>query len=718
MSTQDTTHPPVTKTVWFRYLRKTVAVIFLLLAAGALSGGIYLHYREKPVPKNWVTPKEWQIVPNARTLVVVVQGYRGREGGMNDVLCAVKDARKDADVILMTYSSDPFSNADCFSISKEIRDEVNRRHEEKTYEKIEFVGYSMGALLARKAYVYGCGQLQDVPPSTTTDASGKFPQEWTRNVKRFVLLAGMNRGWSLRKPPSAAGIGSLTKMWCGKWIATSTRTGSLILQTENGSPFVSNLRMQWLNVMKSPPQPAGTGSKPVDERKILRPTVVQLLGDTDDLVDKDDSRDVNVSGKRFVWVQLNQTNHQNIVDLGDKCTPVSRLDAEGKIKRARRDLFLRSFGDDDEIRVLKRMSPGVPEAEDYDVTEGVIVLHGIRDLGQWTSDFVTPLQEKFIAKKEKEKADDKKQRIVLEETLRTLDERLRQDSDPALLKEKEEAEADLAILKRKVRTPKLLVYRPSYGYFPMGSFLVWQERQKNVRWFMDELTELMAKYPNMETIHFVGHSNGTYVLASALTKYKALKVDKVIFAGSVVRQDYFANVGSSLEGRVGGIRNYVGSSDWVVGIFPHFFESGLTSWINPDIGAAGYYGFEKPAEMPEENWKKFMLQTKFVTGQHSAALDDYAAKQSMIHYLMEEDRENLEGQSRSCRELFLEKCVNHCWMIWAGIIALLTLIGYILVKSALFLNKWLAGGRWRRSRVRCVTLACYGLLILALLQTY
>src|ERR1700730_14380523 len=35
----------------------------------------------------------------------------------------------------------------------------------------------------------------------------------------------------------------------------------------------------------------------------------------------------------------------------------------------------------------------------------------------------------------------------------------------------------------------------SYGYFPMIDFLLRRERQKNVRWFMDEYTERMAKYP-------------------------------------------------------------------------------------------------------------------------------------------------------------------------------------------------------------------------------
>src|SRR5262249_32435560 len=136
---------------------------------------------------------------------------------------------------------------------------------------------------------------------------------------------------------------------------------------------------------------------------------------------------------------------------------------------------------------LKQLSSKLPDTEDRDVKVAVIVLHGIRDMDEWTSAFQTPLQDAF---------------------------RL---SRPG--------------------TDKLHVHRASYDFFGMLPFLLWADRQANVRWFMDQFTEIKAAYPNLETVHFIGHSNGTYVLASALEKYKTLNVGRIVFAGSVVRRD-------------------------------------------------------------------------------------------------------------------------------------------------------------------------------------
>jgi len=45
---------------------------------------------------------------------------------------------------------------------------------------------------------------------------------------------------------------------------------------------------------------------------------------------------------------------------------------------------------------LIRASPAMPEAEDTNVVEAVLLLHGIRDLGEWTSEFEDALQERFM----------------------------------------------------------------------------------------------------------------------------------------------------------------------------------------------------------------------------------------------------------------------------------------------------------------------------------
>ena len=56
---------------------------------------------------------------------------------------------------------------------------------------------------------------------------------------------------------------------------------------------------------------------------------------------------------------------------------------------------------------------------------------------------------------------------------------------------------------------------------------------------MDQYTQNLAKYPNSDgRISYIGHSNGTYILASALDRYPSLRVNQIVFAGSVVRTDY------------------------------------------------------------------------------------------------------------------------------------------------------------------------------------
>ena len=54
---------------------------------------------------------------------------------------------------------------------------------------------------------------------------------------------------------------------------------------------------------------------------------------------------------------------------------------------------------------------------------------------------------------------------------------------------------------------------------------------------MDKYAEAKALFPNAE-FSYVGHSNGTYLLARALTDYTCCSFKYVVFAGSVVRTDY------------------------------------------------------------------------------------------------------------------------------------------------------------------------------------
>ena len=113
-----------------------------------------------------------------------------------------------------------------------------------------------------------------------------------------------------------------------------------------------------------------------------------------------------------------------------------------------------------------------------------------------------------------------------------------------------------------------------------------------MKWFMDEYTETLARYPHATDIAFVGHSNGTYLLAEALRMYDSMRVNRVVFGGSVVPKDY-AWCCTPAQRAVERVRNYVASDDAVVALFPRFFELPVIRRVlGNNIGSAGFNGFD------------------------------------------------------------------------------------------------------------------------------
>lgn len=190
-----------------------------------------------------------------------------------------------------------------------------------------------------------------------------------------------------------------------------------------------------------------------------------------------------------------------------------------------------------------------------DVAHVVFVMHGIRDYGNWTQRLAP----------------------VIYETAKRMSANVR-------------------------------VVSSGYGYFPIARFMLQPERQKNVRWFMDQYTEALAKYPQA-AMSFVGHSNGTYLLASALARYPACAFERAVFAGSVVNRNFpwSKHIG---ENRLTAIQNFVASADLVVAIFPAIFERLRKS--KSDLGSAGHTGFAE-RDPP-------VYEVTYMRGGHGAAV--------------------------------------------------------------------------------------------------
>jgi hypothetical protein len=178
--------------------------------------------------------------------------------------------------------------------------------------------------------------------------------------------------------------------------------------------------------------------------------------------------------------------------------------------------------------------------------------------------------------------------------------------------------ADEIALAARTANVRLAVEPPKYGWFPMAPFLLQPDRQRKVRWFMDQYTDAISRYPNAREIDFIGHSHGTYLLGSALTRYRTITIRNAYLAGSVLPQRFPWE--QFVPGRVHAVRNVVASRDWVVGIFPRLLEqvaewSGVESVTGAlDLGAAGFRGFQRLAGGAVRN-------IKFAEGGHGVGVD-------------------------------------------------------------------------------------------------
>lgn len=539
---------------WVRVTTVTGVTVIVLLLTLMIAGRIIFRPRLPGDPgaftETKVQPGTQPAIDGQRHLVVVFHGLAGRPlDGVRDV---IRETFPTADVMMPHYSNSFLSNEDPLDIVQmflgAIDDAVDRGH----YDRITLVGYSMGALIARKLVLClhtGCARDYD-------HRIGE--RAWASRIDRLVLLAGMNRGWATHcekvvAVQQAHGVGydndcrarrmSWLQWTLAEWsqrFGPTFGVGRMILAVERGQPFVANLRLGWLDLQRG-------------QSKL--PEVVQLLGDVDELVSRDDNLDQFVTGDTFGFIQLERsTDHANAVEM------------TGPQGAERRTAFIRALTwPITQIRSTYTQPPRTKDFEpDPHVKRVVIILHGIRDDGRWAQDLGAQFEQK----------------------------------------------------DKLVKS-----YSRSYGYFAALYFLMPTRMEANVRWFVDQYTELRALYPNAE-FNFVGHSNGTYMLSEAVKQYYSVKFNRVVFAGSVVQRSF---PWSDFKDRVGAIRNYRASRDFVVAALPSVFEH-IHGYLR-DVGAAGHVGFD-------DDWARRSESRYFADGGHGAVLGDQGNYPTLVSYVL------------------------------------------------------------------------------------
>jgi alpha-beta hydrolase superfamily lysophospholipase len=474
--------------------------------------------------------------PDARVLVVMLHGFDGSPAQFS----AIRDhvigpALGAADVFIPAL---PYHRILCTVPMADIIADVAKRIDalwakkreasDAPYERIVLVGFSLGSQAARALWVHAWGADGSAEPAAGEPLRPRYA--WARDIRRIVLLAGLNRGISFDAPLA----GPMRVWWSLVHVLGAVREPT-IFSLRRGSPFLTELRLQWLELWPRLGRDA--------------PVVVQLLGTQDDLVDPADNLDL-YAGREFHYLEVGLTGHLDILDVTGK-GDVHRRNAA----RKRAELVgLALTGDEATLQraAIPKDQLGDPAdlEETTHVEDVVFVVHGMRDYGFWT------------------------QKIGREIRRRGGD--------------------------------RVRVVSPSYGYFPILPFALPWVRRRKVDWLMDKYVEVRKRYPNA-AISYVGHSNGTYLLARALQDYPSVAFKHVVFAGSCVRTNY--EWSKLKQGRLQALLNFVATADWVVALF----GKGLQPLRAFDLGAAGHDGFRDPQP----------VNFKFVSGRHGAGINEH-----------------------------------------------------------------------------------------------
>lgn len=482
-----------------------------------------------------------------------------------------------------------------------------QQNKKQDLENIYIIGHSVGALIARKVYLCAYGELENRYTFEDEIKYGKNKKhviserkDWVHKIKRIILLAGINNGWS-----SSPSLHPLVLFGTDFAVVLDTLLSGLtqhffVFQFRKNSRFITNLRLQWLLMSQDQERKTYQSHSRGEADKIAprKTVVIQLLGTQDSKVSPKDSIDY-VTGESFFYQDLPNTNHTNILDLAN-------LDEE------RSDIFIQAITTPNPKENFLSIQdlydrPIIPPYGEY--KNVVFVIHGIRDQGFWT---------RRIARRIKEKALENQQEKWISET-------------------------------------------SSYGFFGMLPFLFPYLRNQKVEWFMEKYIENRSLFPDAD-FHFVGHSNGTFLLAEALDKYSSCKFKNVVFAGSVVDSQYDWRKIIEDRKQVKEVLNFVATADWVVAVLPNFWDLRIGPWKVfgwNNIGGAGHKGFDFHNLIPGHlDAYQYLLydhahgvhQLKFIKGDHGTAIqeknwnliaDFILQGGAVFHRAQEEDQESL-----------------------------------------------------------------------------
>lgn len=492
-------------------------------------------------------------IPDA--LSFVLNGFSWRGAAKLDGLIALVEQEYKAGGVDIYAPVMPYTNildstgANALVVAlKRKLDEIWRKPH--SYKRVVLVGHSMGGLLLRRVFLCGSPRPPDYAGefASRDDLASEAPSAWAEKVDRLVLIATWDKGWSISQRDSWFYSAALNTI--GFLGHITPDTGRFALATtafdlRRGAAFVVQTRLLWMAYRRwhniSHDQPALDLHRDAPPHG-ADPLVIQVIGTDDDFISPKDQVDNDVNGDtshdpqpRYFLLEMQRTNHAGAIDFDD---PAMGAERAAVMRAALRETTF-EMGPAGAGGGVRASDPSLYDDEpcvpDLGVKHVAFVVHGIRDDGFWTHRIAKAIKE-------------------------------------AAARSGETAVASMHSITA------------SYGYFAILPFILpWVRRQK-VEWFMDGYVRAKAHYPNAR-FHYVGHSNGTYLAARALTDYSAARFGKVYFAGSVVKPDYPWRERAE-TGRVERFHNVRGATDWVVALGPKSVD-----YVSSDLGSGGFDGF-------------------------------------------------------------------------------------------------------------------------------
>lgn len=253
-------------------------------------------------------------IPQPKSLFVLLHGMDPKHDQW-EVLA--KELVKYGHVVTLSYNGRFYSNADANEVAGKIAERVKEALKDRGFKRVVFIAHSMGAPLARRAIL----KAKD--------------ESWLPNDIRVVLLAGISRGWDLTEPPPDSIFLWRVVLRFAEWFVRLVGYGDLARSFERGAPFITNLRLDWMNWIRYRS----------DTRNI---EVVQLLGDIDDIVSRQDNEDLRVMATgttgttgttgKYALLLVRGTDHGGIVDFRHKDeVPDTKWGRRGRLAKYRLD---------------------------------------------------------------------------------------------------------------------------------------------------------------------------------------------------------------------------------------------------------------------------------------------------------------------------------------------------------------------------------------------